>query len=593
MSNLVWVAVPVPSASFARGDIAFCPIEGKLVFAGRDAGVGYAYKSTDGIVWTELVVPVASEFKGVKGIDLTVNRGRIVLVSVNRVYEKDIDDVWTEINPTNFVDCTALGYLSGIGFCTLNSYLGSPDIFLSNDGYTWEQTSSQPVLGTKIRSGGGRLLRFGTAGVSLSLDGYSWSSSFPGVGFGSSFRDVTYHNLAFTWFSVIGASGASPTRIFKSVDVTGEEWNIGTPVYSFGDTGATSILPGALIYDPFSDKLILSGYYNIYTSDDLGVTWIKQSKPAAIGTVDKACLGPGIGGATVYLASDDHIFLGISPSNIDSLFTGDAAVDPPTDLTVTENLDDVTLDWTDNEAYTLDLLGDIIDLKISDGTNTVDFFPISTSNITSGTTPSANSNIIPLSIVGGGGGSGDSIGLLEYYIQYYVNGYYLDVVTQYTLTFRVRTFMGGATSATKGISTPSTSSSPLVFTFTPISPILYDINFTGGSGGIVNTNDPTRNDGSSGAWTDWETWDGDSENWGEWGGSGNDGISGGSGSGSGGGGIDLGGAATIVFSINPSGIYTITPGKLHDTLYERLGETTTINVKIPDPFIKTAFLGDE
>lgn len=57
-------------------------------------------------------------------------------------------------------------------------------------------------------------------------------------------------------------------------------------------------------------------------------------------------------------------------------------------------------------------------------------------------------------------------------------------------------------------------------------------------------------------------------------------------------GINLGGTPTLQFIGNPSGIYTLVPGKTNDTLYERIPAATTQNVKIPDPLIKTAFLGD-
>lgn len=55
--------------------------------------------------------------------------------------------------------------------------------------------------------------------------------------------------------------------------------------------------------------------------------------------------------------------------------------------------------------------------------------------------------------------------------------------------------------------------------------------------------------------------------------------------------IDLGGTATVVLSADPSGIYTLVPGKTNDTLYDR-DETpvVTVDVKIPDPFIRTGFL---
>lgn len=57
-------------------------------------------------------------------------------------------------------------------------------------------------------------------------------------------------------------------------------------------------------------------------------------------------------------------------------------------------------------------------------------------------------------------------------------------------------------------------------------------------------------------------------------------------------GIFLGGTSTLQFIGNPSGIYTIVPGKAYDTLYERIPAVTSQNVKIPDPFITTAYVGE-
>lgn len=57
-------------------------------------------------------------------------------------------------------------------------------------------------------------------------------------------------------------------------------------------------------------------------------------------------------------------------------------------------------------------------------------------------------------------------------------------------------------------------------------------------------------------------------------------------------GIFLGGTSTLQFIGNPSGIYTIVPGKLYDTLYERIPAVTSQDVKIPDPYIITAYIGE-
>lgn len=59
------------------------------------------------------------------------------------------------------------------------------------------------------------------------------------------------------------------------------------------------------------------------------------------------------------------------------------------------------------------------------------------------------------------------------------------------------------------------------------------------------------------------------------------------------GGINFGGAPLITMLVNPSGIYTLVAGKRHDTLYERIPTITSIDVKIPDPFIKSAYLPEK
>ena len=57
-------------------------------------------------------------------------------------------------------------------------------------------------------------------------------------------------------------------------------------------------------------------------------------------------------------------------------------------------------------------------------------------------------------------------------------------------------------------------------------------------------------------------------------------------------GIYLGGTATLQFIGDPSGIYTLVPGKLYDTLYERTPAAGSQDVKIPDPYIVTSYIGE-
>ncbi len=55
--------------------------------------------------------------------------------------------------------------------------------------------------------------------------------------------------------------------------------------------------------------------------------------------------------------------------------------------------------------------------------------------------------------------------------------------------------------------------------------------------------------------------------------------------------LAVGGAGILVFIGSPSGIYTLVPGQTYDTLYDRTG-AVSVNVKIPNPFIETGFLGE-
>ena len=60
------------------------------------------------------------------------------------------------------------------------------------------------------------------------------------------------------------------------------------------------------------------------------------------------------------------------------------------------------------------------------------------------------------------------------------------------------------------------------------------------------------------------------------------------------GGIIVGGAANEVLSADISGIYTLVRNKTNDTLYQRSGFSVfvgTEDVKIPNPFVVTAFIG--
>lgn len=57
------------------------------------------------------------------------------------------------------------------------------------------------------------------------------------------------------------------------------------------------------------------------------------------------------------------------------------------------------------------------------------------------------------------------------------------------------------------------------------------------------------------------------------------------------GGMVFDGVATVVLISDPSGLYTLVEGKRHDTLYNRAGDPF-IDVKIPNPFGKTGFVGE-
>jgi hypothetical protein len=57
------------------------------------------------------------------------------------------------------------------------------------------------------------------------------------------------------------------------------------------------------------------------------------------------------------------------------------------------------------------------------------------------------------------------------------------------------------------------------------------------------------------------------------------------------GGIELNGGATILTLQDVSGIYTLIPDKLTDTLYDRVTGQTNVDVAIPNPLFKTGYIG--
>jgi hypothetical protein len=57
------------------------------------------------------------------------------------------------------------------------------------------------------------------------------------------------------------------------------------------------------------------------------------------------------------------------------------------------------------------------------------------------------------------------------------------------------------------------------------------------------------------------------------------------------GGLILDGTPSLTMLASVSGIYTLVPGKTHDTLYDRQPGVTSVNVKIPDPFAKGGYVG--
>jgi len=57
--------------------------------------------------------------------------------------------------------------------------------------------------------------------------------------------------------------------------------------------------------------------------------------------------------------------------------------------------------------------------------------------------------------------------------------------------------------------------------------------------------------------------------------------------------VDIDGSSLYVLSTDPSGLYTLIPGQRFDRLYNRANEddVTTIDVAIPRPFVRPAFIG--
>jgi len=57
------------------------------------------------------------------------------------------------------------------------------------------------------------------------------------------------------------------------------------------------------------------------------------------------------------------------------------------------------------------------------------------------------------------------------------------------------------------------------------------------------------------------------------------------------GGLILNGQPSVGLLKDISGIYTLISGQIHDTLYDRQTGQTNVNVKIPDPIVKTGYIG--
>lgn len=480
-------------------------------------------QSEQGIAWEDLAPPASDNWVGGAAIDLAVTRGCIVLCSLTKVYEMDINGVWTDVTPADYTTggvgdvIYGMAYLPGAGFIISGNKASATKAWLSNDGVTW--ISADPLfLGNSIYAGGGVFIRFhGTEELGTTFDkvsvsgdgGFNWT-----IYNAHTFVNITtkapYH------YAVAHPNGGD-ANLWKSSDLGASSWT--GNLYTF-----TGFFAGQIIYTGAMEKFLIftrtSGDSPVilYSSDD-GVTWDSESQPNPVGgtlatagfsaiIAQKGILSKGSNNTNT-----PYILLTIDgTTNVeDDLFGGSSDIDDP------EYAYELSSTWNGTNG-TIELEA-VVNNPVGQKVN----------------------GMLITAVAGSNNGSGSITGM-PFGTEIIIGSVPINGNGTYAFT---HTFVG---SGFTGSNTPK-----FTYRFYLYSAELDSISSLSSSSSFV------------GGVPDLEV--------------------------TGSGGISFGGSSSIVTIGEPSGIYTLVKDKTHDTLYERQsGTTTSINVKIPDPYIKTGFV---
>jgi len=491
-----WIIKSTASLNIQITDVAFCSAYTKWVAVGSKIsdGTPIAIESSNGLSWTPLITgfEASTPFRAVRGIDLGVSRGLVVIYAADKIIEKQQNGTWTEVASgiTPGITSNRLIYLPGAGFCLMRASLSPDDVinvFISNDGVTWTGPNTVVSISSVGAGGNARaLIRFGLHFIILYSHNFSSSNSrvnYSSDGSGWNQASMTgYTNLIGMAFP----PGKAILTGRKTADVVNKVFS-GSSVYDSWIEISTALNnAGFLEYNSNIDKMILINPDGNSSVSDDGVAWEPKSHPAFTGYTAFTA------GYTIVGSNEFLLIMSGSSGGEDnpfSDFTENVAIDPPTNPEITANNPNDRLEVT-------------ITFDTNNNPNDIDGYAILRTN------PNG----------------------VQEFVGSVLNGAAPDS----------QTFID---------SVPSSG----IYTYTIFAYSLDDEEVSDSVLDEVSVADIIM---------------------------------------VGSGGVDVGGSPSIIFIGEPSGIYTLVKDKTHDTLYERqAGTTTFVNVKIPDPHIKTGFIG--
>jgi hypothetical protein len=241
---------------------------------GTEAGVSAVWRSVKGITWESISVPNIGTLIGCAAIGENVDRGRLVVVSVNNVYEKDVNGNWTDVTPAGFAGLLfrSIKYLSGTGFCLMWSDGSGTYFRLSTDGVNWtDSTSARPNMNGLIA---------GTPGFLAFKNSIPRDSIYSSDGGGTWTQYVMNINLALTvwnsaavkWF-VQGGVNIGEFKIYRA-DFTPAVWTLILDAPGYVTDSAVLIFLNSKLFIINADDTEhgSTGTFNILKSVD-GITW--------------------------------------------------------------------------------------------------------------------------------------------------------------------------------------------------------------------------------------------------------------------------------------------------------------------------------